>query len=136
MSGKLIATIYFYLISAGAIVLIVIGIFNTVSFFINSTQYEKYPLRYGGVSNCEYANDGLYYPGMMAPVTVPVKPAGVEIATPSAEAVQKSKEQCLKNEEVDRVQHRVEDMKNSLTFLVVGAVLFWIHFPQAKKRSA
>ena len=44
MSEKTIATIYFYVISAASLALIVIGIFNIVNFLINSTQYEKYPL--------------------------------------------------------------------------------------------
>ena len=46
MAGKTIATLYFYVISAGSIVLMVIGIFSIVNFVINSTQYDKYPLKY------------------------------------------------------------------------------------------
>jgi hypothetical protein len=132
MSGKLIATIYFYLISAGALVLIVVGIFNGVNFIINSTQYEKYPLRYGGISNCDYAVDGQYYGDRPIKAMAPMQNGE---STPSAQEIQRAKEQCLKNEEAERVEHRVDDLKNAVTFTLVGLVLFLIHFPQAKKRS-
>lgn len=134
MSGKNIATLYFYIISAGAVVLIVVGIFNIVNFVVNSTQYDKYPLRWGGISNCEYAVDGAYYgPG---PASVKVVPPGAGLeTTPSAQEVQRAKKQCMENEESERKLHRVDDLKNALTFSLVGIVLFLIHFPQARKRS-
>jgi hypothetical protein len=140
MSGKTIATIYFYLISVGAIILMVIGIFHSVTFLINSTQYEKYPLRYERVPSCDFATDGQYVGGPFAP-PVKVIPSselgvtGITPATPSAGEIQRAKENCLKNEEADRIQHRVDDMKNAITFTLVGAVLFLIHFPQARKHS-
>ncbi len=135
MSGKTIATIYFFLISAGSIILMVIGIFNTVNFLVNSTQYDKYPLRYGGISNCEYATDGQYPAGPTPAIkTVQVVP-GSEISTPSATEIQKAKENCLQNEAADRKQHQVDDLKNALTFSLVGLVFFLIHFPQARKHS-
>jgi hypothetical protein len=132
MSGKLIATIYFYLISAGALVLIVVGIFNAVNFVINSTQYEKYPLRYSGISNCEYAVDGQYIGDRPIKAMAPMENSQ---STPSAEEIQRAREQCLKNEDEERTQHRIDDLKNAITFTAVGLVLFLIHFPQAKKRS-
>ena len=134
MSGKLIATIYFYVISAAATALIVIGIFNIVNFLINSTQYEKYPLRWGGITSCDYGIDGTV-PVVRGPMPAKILPPdGIE-STPSAEEIQRAKEQCLKNEEADRIQHKVDDIKNSITFNLVGIVLFLIHFPQARKRS-
>ncbi len=132
--SKIIATIYFYIISAAAIALIVIGIFNSVSYLINSTQYDRYPLRYGGISNCEFANDFPYRgPGVVA--MKPGFPGGPMETTPSAEEMKKAKEQCLKNEEAERKSHQVDDLKNAITFTLVGLVLFVIHFPQARKRS-
>lgn len=127
MSGKTIATIYFYLISAASLALIVIGIFNSVNFVINSTQYDKYPTRYGPPGSCEF------YP---VPYRVDVK-AGVADpeSTPSAEELEKQKQNCLRQEEIDRKQHRLDDMKNALTFSLVGTVLFLIHFPLARKQS-
>lgn len=130
MPGKTIATIYFYIISAGAIVLIVIGVFSIVNFIINSTQYDKYPLRYGGMSSCEYGIDGIY-PVIPAPAKMVLPPQ----TTPSVEEIKRAKELCLKNEEVDRKTHQVDDLKNALTFSLVGIILFLIHFPSARKRS-
>src|SRR5688572_23282156 len=116
MSGKLIATIYFYLISAASLALIVIGIFSAVNFLINSTQYEKYPLRYGGVSNCEFGYD---YPVGGGMTKVMVEPSEGMPATSSAMEDPRAIERCLANEEEERRQHRVDDLKNSITFTLV-----------------
>ena len=126
MSGKTIATIYFYLISAASLALIVIGIFNTVNFFINITQYDKYPLRYSQ-GDCE---GGFGYP--MPYKIMPTD--GIE-ATPSAQDLEKQKQVCQKQQEQDRKQHKIEDVRNAITFTLVGLVLFSIHFPLARKQS-
>jgi len=127
MSGKLIATLYFYIISAGSLILIVIGIFNIVNFIINSTQYDKYPLRYPQ-GNCEsYPNKfGGPYPAMDA--------RGIP-ATPSAQELEKQKQECLKQENALSKQQKIDDLKNAITFTLVGLVLFLIHFPLARKQS-
>lgn len=126
MSGKTIATIYFYIISAASLALIVIGIFNGVNFAINLTQYDKYPLRFGPAQDCE---NGFGYPAPMK-----VSPIGTE-STSSAKDLEKQKQACLKQQEADRKQHKVEDLKNALTFSLVGVILFSIHFPLARKQS-
>lgn len=126
MSGKTIATIYFYIISAASLALIVIGIFNAVNFVINSTQYEKYPLRYSQ-PNCDSSP---YKFGPYPAMDVRGVPA-----TPSAEELEKQKIACLKQEEIDRKEHKIEDIKNAITFSLIGFVLFSIHFPLARKQS-
>ncbi len=127
MSGKIIATIYFYVLSAAAILLMVIGVFNAVNFGVNSTMYDKYPLRYSQGS-CEF------YPekyGGSIPARIGLEPN----ATPSAEESARQKSICIEMEEKERVQHRIDDLKNAITFTLVGVLLFVIHFPQAKKFS-
>ncbi|OGE64476.1 hypothetical protein A3J13_01360 [Candidatus Daviesbacteria bacterium RIFCSPLOWO2_02_FULL_36_8] len=127
MSGKTIATIYFYIISAASLALIVIGIFNAVNFGINSTQYDKYPLRYNAPGNCEsYPYKGAPYPAM---------DVRGEVSTPSADELDKQKKACLTQEEFDRKQHKIDDIKNSITFTLVGIILFGIHFPMARSKS-
>lgn len=126
MSGKTIATIYFYLISAASLVLIVIGIFNAVNFGINITQYEKYPLRYSQ-ADCE----NMVYP--YGPKPIPME--ADKISTPSAQDLEKQKKVCIKQQEEDRKQHKIDDLKNAITFSLVGLVLFLIHFPLARKQS-
>lgn len=130
MSGKSIATIYFYVISAGALALIVIGIFNGVNFFINSTQYDKYPLRYGPGGDCEAGFD---YP---RPYKVMPAPGSPVESTPSAEEIEKQKQLCIKQQELDRKQHKIEDIRNTLAFTIIGTLLFSIHFPLARKQSS
>lgn len=129
MSGKLIATVYFYVISAGSLILIVIGIFNIVNFIINSTQYDKYPTRYSMPGDCESVP---YKYGGSVPAAVDIR--GVP-ATPSTEELEKQKQACIKQDELDRKQHQIDDMKNAITFTLVGLVLFLIHFPLARKQS-
>lgn len=126
MSGKTIATIYFYLISAAALALIVVGIFNGVNFIINFTQYDKYPTRYGSVQDCAA------YP---IPYKVALPYDRGEISTPSAEEQRLQRQRCEKQVEADRKQHRIEDIKNTITFTLVGIILFSIHFPLARKHS-
>lgn len=127
MSGKTIATIYFYLISAASLALIVIGIFNAVNFVINSTQYEKYPPRYAQGSCESYP---FKYGGPYPAIDVRGFPA-----TPSAKELEDQKQACIKQEEIESKQHKIDDLKNALTFTLVGLVLFAIHFPLARKQS-
>ncbi len=127
MSGKTIATIYFYLISAVSLFLIVIGIFSVVTFIINSTEYDKYPLRYTQ-PDCEFSFNNYPYPAK--PMSLDEKSS-----TSSAQDLAKQKQFCLNQQEIDRKQHRIEDLKNSLAFSLIGIVLFLIHFPQARKHS-
>ncbi len=124
MSGKTIATIYFYVISAASLALIVIGIFSTVNFLINITQYEKYPLRFPQGSCENYPFKFGPYPTMEG-----------RIATQSANEVEQQKQTCLKQENALSKQQKIDDLKNSITFTLVGLVLFSIHFPLARKQS-
>ncbi|MDP3732971.1 MAG: hypothetical protein Q8Q91_00370 [Candidatus Daviesbacteria bacterium] len=124
MSGKTIATIYFYIISAASLALIVIGIFNAVNFGINITQYEKYPLRFPQGSCESYPFKFGPYPAMEG-----------RIATPSAEETEHQKQLCLKQENALSKQQKIDDMKNAITFTLVGTILFLIHFPLARKQS-
>ena len=126
MSGKTIATIYFYAISAASLALIVIGIFSAVNFLINITQYDKYPLRYPQGS-CEVSP---YKFGPYPAMDVRGIPA-----TPSAQEMEKQKNLCLEQEEALSKQQKIDDLKNAITFSLVGTVLFLIHFPLARKQS-
>lgn len=128
MSGKLITLIYFYVISAAALALIVIGIFSTVNFLINITQYDKYPLQYLG-EDCE--NFGTSYSKGPYPMELESR-----VATPTAEEERKLKAQCEKRVEQERKQRKVDDIRNSITFSLVGVILFLIHYPQARKHAS
>ena len=108
-----------------------IGIFNAVNFGINSTQYEKYPLPWGE-NSCENYPIPLYGKGVMPMDTSISIPSD---STPSAEDLERQKEFCIKQQELERKKYQVGDMKNALTFILVGLVLFLIHFPMARKQS-
>lgn len=123
MSGKTIATIYFYIISAASLALIIIGVFNTANFIINSTFYDQYTTRYSQ-PNC----DSYPYKAMSYPVDG-------KIASSSAESLEMQKKSCLTQQDLDRKQHKIDDLKNAITFSLIGIILFSIHFPLARKQS-
>ncbi|MBI2334566.1 hypothetical protein HYU96_02080 [Candidatus Daviesbacteria bacterium] len=133
MTGKIIATIYFYIISAASLALIVIGIFNAVNFGINITQYEKYPLRFPQGS-CES------YPFKFGPYPViergvPATPSATLGTGPSAGEMEEQKKACIKQEDELSKKQKIDDLRNSITFTFIGTVLFLIHFPLARKQS-
>lgn len=123
--GKLIALIYFYLISAVSLGLIIIGIFNVGNLLINLTQYDNYPPRYG-YNNCDSG-----YPLVKAPYAPLISPE----ASVSAEQLERQRELCLTQIELDRKEHKLNDIKNSILFTSIGIILFLIHFPQARRQS-
>lgn len=131
MWGPRITLIYFYLISAISIVLLVIGTYNIVNFGINSLLYDKYPLNYGATADrCNFTDYGkpLAPYDSTAPVNGPV-------ASISAEERADREARCLASLEEERRQHRVNDIKNTLAFTLIGAMLFALHFPSALKRA-
>lgn len=130
MSGRQISLVYFYLISAGALALIVIGVFSTVNFIINVSQYEEYPLGYYQ-EDCSM-DPYKYQPRGPYPAEVSMAPM---ISTPSAQEREEQKKNCEKRVESERKQRRIDDLKSAITFTLVGSVLFLIHFPLARKHS-
>ncbi len=130
MVGRLIGLIYFYLVSVIALILLVIGIHSSVTFVLNITQYDQYPPRYIG-EDC----GSIYSPFYKGPYgAVEVFP-GSNPATPSADEKAELKKQCETRVDFERKQHKLEDIRNAIVFTLVGAVLFLIHFPQARKLS-
>lgn len=127
MSGKQISLIYFYLVSAASLALIVVGIFNTVNFLANNFFYDEYPLRYQ-IVDCR----GNYPYKGPAPV-----PGGADFfpATPSAAEQQESQKNCEEQLALQRKQQKVDDIKSAVTFSLVGVILFGLHFTQARKHS-
>lgn len=126
---KLIGLIYFYVISAVSVGILIFATFSWASLIINLTQYDQYPLRFGTV-NCEtnpYSRGA--YP------LYPVSEDGKIPASMSAEEKENAKVVCREDVEAERKQNKLEDIKNSVTSTLVGIVLFLIHFPTAKKMS-
>lgn len=105
----------------------VMGIYATVTFVLNSTQYEEYPLRYLA-EDCENFRYG--YKGPYPAEVMPGSEASL-----SAEEREQLRIQCERRVAIERKQHRLEDIRNAVVFSSVGFILFIIHFPQAKKYS-
>lgn len=127
--GRLISLIYFYLVSVIGIILLIIGLYNAVSFGVNSIVYDKYPLRYAGNEDCSYLTQS----------TVPAKPITPPdgtTASVSASEQEQQKAACERRVEAERKQHQVDDIKNGIYFTLIGIILLALHFPVALRRSA
>ena len=125
VSGKQVGTVYFYLVSAASLALIVVGIFTSANLLINLTQYEQYPLQYLA-EDCE---------NFRTPVKSPYPAETTPTASISAKESEGLKRSCDQRIERERKERKLEDIKNSLLFTLVGGILFAIHFPQARKQS-
>lgn len=124
MSGKQIGIIYYYLVSAASLALIVVGIFNSANLLVNLTQYDEYPLQYLA-EDCE---------NFRSPVKGPY-PTEITPASMSATEKEDLEKSCQTRVERERKARRLEDIKSSVLFTLIGTVLFAIHFPQARKQS-
>lgn len=123
MNPKIIAVIYFYLVSFVSLILIVMGIFSTVNFLINTTQFSEYPLPY--YDNCEN----------QIGLGRPISPDAKSEASLSASEREEMLKRCKENLERRRTQQRIDDLKGAITFSLVGLILFGIHFPLARKQT-
>lgn len=115
---KIIPIIYFYLLSAVGMVLIIMGLFNTIHYIVGITAYEKYPLRYGEQFRCEYIG----------------KPMPIE-GQKDSRSEKEIKEDCLKNLEAQRINTKIDDLEKSVAFTIVGLLVFGSHFYFARRRS-
>ncbi len=125
--GKLISLIYFYLVSIVAIILLIIGLYNLVSFGINTAFYDKYPLQYAGNEDCSYLTG--------TPYERPL-PDSDTLASLSAEERTEQKAACERRVESERKQRQVNDIKNGIYFTLIGIILLGLHFPVALRKSS
>lgn len=106
-------------------VLFIIGLFNSIHYVVGIKAYDKYPLGYGPDSRCEY----------MMPK--PALPEGQTQPTVSdKEAEQKTKDECLKSVETERLNKKVDDLEKSIAFTAIGLLVFAIHFYFARKQKS
>lgn len=110
--NKLIPTIYFYLVSLISLIILVVGIFNSIHFIVGITAYDKYPLGYTPESRC------------VVPALGPDQ---------KATDVMYNQQTCLKDVEKERQAKKVDDLEKALSFTIIGALLFGIHFTYARK---
>lgn len=131
MHPRIIALIYFYVVSAAALMLLVIGIFDSVNLTVNLVAYDKYPLPYAQDCN----SSGVIPLSTASKVTSSPVAQVPEPATPSAQQIQEQVNACLTSQTQERKQQEVGDIKNAITFTLVGLILFLIHFPIARRMT-
>ena len=114
---KLIPTIYFYTVSLIGLVLLIVGIFASVHFIVNITQFANYPLGYNPIERCQI------------PQSIPDKGT----TQPVISTV--SKDDCLKEVDQERQLLKTQDLEKALSFTIIGGLVFSIHFYFARKQS-
>ena len=134
MSGKQIGIVYYYLVSIAGLVLIVLGLYHSANLFVNLTQYDKYPLKYGMIDECNYPMP-MAVKGMMGQIPQVASNSGSASGSLPLNNPRKYQRSCEVRIELQRKEHRIEDIKNALTFTLIGVALFLFHFPQARKQS-
>jgi hypothetical protein len=115
---KLIPSIYFYVVSLIGLILLIIGVFSDVHYFVNVSSGSVYPLPYSGPERCV--------------VPVPAISGAPEKQTPDA---QKVYQDCLKSVEEERRTTQRNDLEKALSYTIVGAIVFGIHFYFARKQK-
>lgn len=118
---RLIPTIYFYVLSAVGMVLFIIGLFNSVHYVVGITSYDKYPLRYGAESRCDYMPRAVSIEGTKE--------------TEETKGTDDAKEDCLKSLEKERETIKADDLEKSLAFTIIGLLVFSTHFYFARKQK-
>jgi hypothetical protein len=113
--GPSIKTAYFYVFSAIGIILLIVGIFKLSDFTVRNFFLDNYYLDYEA-GRCSYLE--------------PVKLEGQE-TTVNIDSQKRCEEDLVREREVKKVT----DVASSITFIVVGTVLFVFHYRRARKLS-
>ncbi len=71
----------------------------------------------------------------VAPPALPVGQSYPVIATQSSQEVNIQRQLCQKQIAEQSKRQKLDDLKNSITFSLVGLILFVIHFPIARRNS-
>ncbi len=96
-----------------------------VHYLVNTTQYPKYPLQSYDETRCEVYS----YAGK----PVPAVATEIREATPSAAEMKQQEETCKAQLEADRMHRKIDDLTQSLAFLIIGALVFIPHWKMARK---
>ena len=115
MVKQLIPAIYFYVLSTVGVVLLIIGVFNSIHFMSGIIVYEKYPLKYGNEARCDYMPKPFVEEG-------------------KREARDQKKE-CLESLEKERINTKRDDLEKSISFTLIGLVVFLIHFSYIRRKA-
>lgn len=124
--GRLIGLIYFYLVSLVGLVLLLVGLYAAFTYFVNTTQYDEYPLLYPPES-C----DTVSYPAVPVPVDESLSVA----PSPDIQYMEEQKVQCEERLEAKRKDQRLGDVKNAIFFTAAGILLLGFHLPFGVKKS-
>lgn len=100
-------------------VLLIMGLFNSIHFITGITVYDKYPLGLGTEARCDFRPQ-------------PVSVDGTKIIQQDTNA----KNDCLKSLEKERQTTKANDLEKSISFTAIGLLVFAIHFYFARKQKS
>ena len=115
---KLIPSIYFYVVSLIGLVILIIGVFSDIHYFVNISSGSVYPLPYSAPERCA--------------VPAPAVSGTPEKQTPDA---QKAYQLCLQSVEDERQTTKRNDLEKAISYTLIGAIVFGIHFFFARKQK-
>lgn len=125
---NLIKTIYLYVFSGVGLALILFGSYSAIRYFVNVTQFEQYPLAQWEETQCAY-------PAIGYSVAKPVMEDRTNLASPSAEEIEKQEKLCKENTEKQRKRKQTDDLTHTLATLLIGILVFIPHWKLARKSS-
>lgn len=108
--------------------LLIIGIFASIHFLINTFTYSEYPVGYDVTQRCS----AIYQQPMS-----PLKVTGATPPIPSGQPIQNQQmhTDCLNQVALERKQLQTQDLEKALSFTLIGLLVFGIHFYFARRTS-
>lgn len=132
VQASLIKTLYLYIFSGVGLCLIIIGAYTGISYAVKVSQFDKYPLE-------EWRDVPCTYPGIvpMGKVVSAPEPAvaPTQLASPSAQEIEKLERTCEDNKELQRKVKKTQDLTHTISMLLLGTLVFIPHWKLARKTS-
>lgn len=120
--GHSIKTAYFYVFSAIGIILLIVGVFKLSEFTVKKIFLDDYYLPYES-GRCAYLE-----------ATKPIE-GNVSPDSSTNQILIDQKVQCEADLAKERKVKEITDISSSITFIIVGLVLFVFHYRRARKLS-
>ncbi|MEK7131381.1 MAG: hypothetical protein AAB797_01420 [Patescibacteria group bacterium] len=115
--SRIIKTIYFYLVSFVALMMVVFSTADTINIALKTWVFTQ-------------ADKDMYsYPRAVCEITTPVAPSDAKsVPAPTKADCEKSNEENIKQQEASRIAQKQRDVVRDLSMIIVGIPLFLFHW--------
>ncbi len=118
--GRIIKSLYFYLVSFVALMMIVWSVANMINIALKTWVFTKADdIMYGGRMNCQT---------LPAPVSDPKATTPVPTKEQTIADCEKQNAEAEKQQQENRIAQRQMDIVRDISMIVVGIPLFWVHW--------